>query len=211
VDTISLVQRNTSIPVPSVTESNIHESGSWFRMDLIPGLPLTNTWMHMSEEAQATTQQDLSNHLSELRAIPPPEPPYIGSCMGGPAYDHRLNNDLPCGPYASVSEFHNVLIAPITRCPRPELAVHYRQQLADNYKVVFTHADLCGDHILVEPSTGKVTGIIDWEMAGWWPAYWEYTKSLFGSRYMLWWKALVGEVLDLYPSKLQIERILQQY
>ncbi|KAF2175446.1 hypothetical protein K469DRAFT_743344 [Zopfia rhizophila CBS 207.26] len=211
VDAIFFVRRNTSIPVPLVIESHVQESGSWFSMDLIPGLPLTDTWTRMSEEAQATTQQDLSNYLSELRAIRPPEPTYIGSCVGGPAYDHRLNNGLPCGPFALVSEFNNVLVAPVARCPRPELAIYYRQQLADDYEITFTHADLCEDHILVEPSTGRIAGIIDWEMAGWWPAYWEYTKSLFGSRYMPWWKVLVAKVLDPYPSELRIERILQQF
>ncbi|KAF2874652.1 hypothetical protein BDV95DRAFT_675014 [Massariosphaeria phaeospora] len=160
VDTIFFIQRNTSIPVPSVIESHVHESGSWFSMVLIPRLSLTDCWMRMSEEAQATTQRDLSNYLSELRAIRSPKPSYIGS------YDHE---------------------------------------------VIFTHADLCGDHILVEPSTGKITGIIDWEMAGWWPAYWEYSKSLFGNRYMKWWKVLVGKVLDPFPSELQVERILQQF
>lgn len=76
---------------------------------------------------------------------------------------------------------------------------------------MFTHADLCGDHVFVEPSTGKVTEIIDWEMAGWWPAYWEYTKSLFGNRDVQWWKALVEKVLGPYPSELRIGRILQQF
>jgi aminoglycoside phosphotransferase (APT) family kinase protein len=211
VDTIFFIQRNTSIPVPTVIESHVQESGSWFSMVRISGLSLTDTWMHMSEEAQATTQRELSNYLKELRAIYPPEPSNIGSCIGGPAYDHRLNNGLPCGPFASVSELHDVLVAPVARCPRPDLAVSYRQQLADDHDVIFTHADLCGDHILVDPSTGKITGIIDWEMAGWWPAYWEYTKSRFGNRYMQWWKALVGKVLDPYPSELRIERILQQF
>lgn len=121
----------------------------------------------MSEEAQTTTQRELSHYLSELRAIHPPDPSYIGSRPGRQAYDHRLNNGSPCGPLYSISEFHDFLVAPVTRCPRPELAQHYRQQLADNLKVVFTHADLCGDHIFVEPETGKITGIIDWEMAGW--------------------------------------------
>jgi hypothetical protein len=212
VDTIFFIQRDTSIPVPTVIiESHVEESGSWFSMVLIPGLPLANAWMRMSEEARATMQRDLSNYLRELRAVHPPEPSYIGSCIGGPAYDHRLNNGLPYGPFASMSEFHDVLVAPVARCPRPELAVYYRHRLADDHGVTFAHADLCGDHILVEPSTGKITKIVDWEMAGWWPAYWEYTKSLFGNRYMQWWKVLVAKVLDPYPSELQGERILQQF
>ncbi|KAF2193052.1 hypothetical protein K469DRAFT_715076 [Zopfia rhizophila CBS 207.26] len=40
-------------------------------MDIVPGLPLTDTWTRMSEEAKATTQQDLSNYLGELRSISP--------------------------------------------------------------------------------------------------------------------------------------------
>jgi hypothetical protein len=60
-----------------------------------------------------------------------------------------------------MSEFHNVLVAPVARCPRSELAVSCRQQLADEHKVIFTHADLCEDHILFEPSTGKITGIFN--------------------------------------------------
>ncbi|KAF2453928.1 hypothetical protein BDY21DRAFT_387833 [Lineolata rhizophorae] len=211
VDAIFFVRRNTSIPVPFVIQSHVQESGSWLSMYSIPGLPLTNIWTRMSEEAQATTQQDLSIHISELMAIRPPEPTYIGSCVGGPAYDHRLNNGLPYRPFASVSDFHKGLVAPVTRFPRPQLAVEYRQQLADDHDITFTHADLCGGHILVEPSAGKITGIIDGEMAGWWPEYWEYTKSLFGSRYVPWRKELVEKVLHPYPSQLRIERILQQF
>jgi len=66
----------------------------------------------MTEEAQARTQQDLFNYLSELRGIRHPEPTRIGSCIGGPAYDHRLNNGLPCGPFNSVLGFNDTLVLP---------------------------------------------------------------------------------------------------
>ena len=36
-----------------------------------------------------------------------------------------------------------------------------------DYKMLdFIHADLSQENILVDPSTGAITGIIDWEMAG---------------------------------------------
>ncbi|KFY77641.1 hypothetical protein V498_09284 [Pseudogymnoascus sp. VKM F-4517 (FW-2822)] len=165
----------------------------------------------MDDEARRATEADLHNYLHELRTMPPPTPAYIGSCSGGLAYDHRLNNGFPCGPFASVSDFHYFLVAPVARCPRQELVTYYREKLADNHRVAFTHADLCGDHIFVEPITGRVTGIIDWEMAGWWPVYWEYTISRFGSRYQTWWRTLVGHVLDPYDRELRIEEDLQQF
>lgn len=34
-------------------------------------------------------------------------------------------------------------------------------------------------NILVE--NGHISGIIDWEQAGWYPEYWEYVKAMWGS------------------------------
>jgi aminoglycoside phosphotransferase len=215
VEAIDFVRQHTSVPVPSVLQIHVDENdtnpSSWFSMNAMPGSPLMDAWPNMNEEARTATQNDLRTYLHELRAIPPPAPAFIGSCNGGPAYDHRLNNGHPCGPFISESDFKDFLVAPVARCPRKELVYHYRQQLVDNHRVVFTHADLCGEHIFVEPTTGRITGLIDWEMAGWWPAYWEYTRSRFGNRYEMWWKKLVANVLDPYQHELRIEEDLQQF
>jgi len=165
----------------------------------------------MDEEARRAAQTGLRKYLDELRAIPPPTPAYIGSCNGGPAYDHRIDNIRPCGPFASESDFNDFLVVPVTECLSQELANQYRQQLADDHGIVFTHADLCGDHIFVEPTTGKITGLIDWEMAGWWPAYWEYAKSQFGGRYQTWWTTLVANFLHPYQHEFRIDWDLQQF
>ena len=215
VEAMDFVRRHTSIPIPAVFEVHVKQNdtspSSWFSMNAIPGCPLMDAWPSMNETARRATQTDLRNYLQELRAVPPPTPTYIGSCIGGPAYDHRLNNGFPCGPFASESDFNDFLVAPVARCPRKELANHYRQQLADDHGVAFTHADLCGEHIFVDPITGRITGFIDWEMAGWWPTYWEYTKSRFGNRYETWWKVLIANVLYPYQHELRIEEDLQQF
>lgn len=215
VEAIEFVHQHTSIPVPSVFEIHVNENdpspSSWFSMSAIPGYSLTDAWPILNAEARRATQTDLRNYLHELRAVPPPTPPYIGACHGGPAYDHRLNNGYPCGPFVSESDFNDFLVAPVARCPRKELVNHYRQELADDHGVLFTHADLCGEHIFVEPTTGRIIGIIDWEMAGWWPAYWEYTKSRFGNRHQTWWKKLMADVLYPYQHELQLEEDLQQF
>ncbi|KAK2598793.1 hypothetical protein N8I77_012180 [Diaporthe amygdali] len=44
----------------------------------------------------------------------------------------------------------------------------------EQYSIKFTHADLRPDKILIKD--GHITAIIDWEFAGWYPEYWEYTK-----------------------------------
>jgi hypothetical protein len=88
----------------------------------------------MCEEAQGTTRQDLRGYLNKLKTISPPELAYIGSCTTGSAFDHRLNNGLPRGPFASESALNDFLIAPIMRCPRKELVAYYREQRVDGRK-----------------------------------------------------------------------------
>ncbi|KAJ5238448.1 Aminoglycoside phosphotransferase [Penicillium chermesinum] len=55
---------------------------------------------------------------------------------------------------------------------------HYaKYAFTDNHDIVFTHSDIAPRNILVEG--GHVTAILDWEDAGWYPAYWEYyTRAL---------------------------------
>ena len=83
-----------------------------------------------------------------------------------------------CGPFASVAEFHDYLVAPVQRCPRPDWVAKDRKQLPDTYEICFAHADLSWENILVDASTGKVNAILDWEMAGFWPEWWEYRKGI---------------------------------
>ena len=211
IETLEFVRRQTSVPVPEVIKPNLSNTYGWFSMTTLPGRSLTDSWSSMSKQAQMTTRNELRDYLNELRAIPSPDPSYIGSCTGGQACDHRLNNGFPCGPFSSESQFNDYLIGPIKRNPRRELVDQYRRRLTDDHGILFTHADLDGDHILVEPATGKITGIVDWETAGWWPAYWEYIKARYGSRYQPWWKKLVSEVLDHYEVELQVEYELQDF
>ncbi|KAF3058601.1 hypothetical protein GL218_05837 [Daldinia childiae] len=54
------------------------------------------------------------------------------------------------------------------------------------HKIVFTHADLNPRNILINQSIQPdgsigwgVTGIVNWEFAGYYPEYWDYTKAIF--------------------------------
>lgn len=46
-----------------------------------------------------------------------------------------------------------------------------------------THGDIRPDNILVQyvtPDMLKISGLVDWELSGAYPEYWEYVKSLAG-------------------------------
>ncbi|KAF7513309.1 hypothetical protein GJ744_009730 [Endocarpon pusillum] len=136
------VRKHTSIPVPKVVGLQVHEDDSWILMERVPGSRLDCAWPSMPEKIRIITITQLKTYFEQLRSIHPPKPGWIGSCRDGPAYDHRLNNGFPCGPFTSVSDFHDFLVAPLKESPRPELEAEYRKCLSDDYNINFTHADI---------------------------------------------------------------------
>lgn len=176
-EAMDYVKNNTSIPIPTVLEVHLDDvlnsQTSWIRMQRLSGLELGTAWPQMDDHARSETICELRSHLDQLRRLRPPADAErrIGSVSGGPAWDHRLSNMKTCGPFKSVAEFHDFLVAPVQQCPRPELVAIYRSQLAetDTCAVCFAHADLSWENILVDASTGKIQGILDWGMAGFWP------------------------------------------
>jgi hypothetical protein len=51
-----------------------------------------------------------------------------------------------------------------------------------------TYSDLRPENILVlytAPNTIKITGLVDWELSGAYPEYWEYVKALVGVSWSL--------------------------
>lgn len=61
--------------------------------------------------------------------------------------------------------------------------------LPDTARICLTHGDLHLGNILVvvsqdgdEPKI-TISGIVDWEQAGWYPEYWEYCKAMIVGPY----------------------------
>lgn len=60
---------------------------------------------------------------------------------------------------------------------REEINEMVLAQDSRDYDVRFTHGDFGLRHVFYDTKSKKVTGIIDWEFAGWFPDYWEYTMA----------------------------------
>jgi len=215
VEAMEYVRHRTSIPIPAVIEvhsdSEQGESQRWMLMERLPGVELGAAWPKMSEDARTETIEQLRSCFKQLHRLRPDGAGWIGSCSGGPAYDHRLDNRSARGPFPTVGDFHDSLVAPLKECPRPDWASKYRDQLPDNHDIVFAHADLSWEHILVDPETGDVNGILDWEMAGFWPAWWEYRKALFGSRSQPWWADVLRQVMAEHPRETEADMDLEMF
>ncbi|KAF2223512.1 kinase-like domain-containing protein [Elsinoe ampelina] len=215
VEAMTFVRENTSIPVPTVHEIHAPKGAKgnecWILLQRVPGIALDKAWVQMDKDAQEGVTTQLRRHLDELHALQPPQHGTISSCSGGQVYDHRLGAHMCCGPFNSVREFHDFLIEPVAKHAHAKIVAKYRVVLPDDCAVQYTHADLSWEHIMVDPSTNTITGILDWEMAGFWPEWWEYSKALSGWRHQVWWENVVRQVTQAFPDVMHADRDIEMF
>ena len=80
--------------------------------------------------------------------------------------------------------------------------------MRQDHKVVLTHGDFHPRNIIIKD--GVVTGIIDWECAGWYPEYWEYVKALTSVGPVVDWWRYLPTILGTYHAEWAIDRQLEK-
>ncbi|KAK8009259.1 kinase-like protein [Apiospora marii] len=209
-DAMEFVRANTSIPIPKVYEVYERSDGAVdIVMEALPGDGTDYT--NMSPEQVRAFGDELAGYLHQLRNLEPPEKGFIGSVNGGSLLDHRVGH-VRFAPFHTVDHFHSYLRlgGPLdTWMYNPVVKkVHGR---SGTYRVKFTHADLNPTNI--QYHNGRIAGIIDWEFAGWYPEYWEYTKMRFADRpvYQKFFEAIEAcPAIDKYAEELEAERDIWQ-
>ncbi|RMZ90126.1 hypothetical protein DV736_g2651, partial [Chaetothyriales sp. CBS 134916] len=193
------VRQHTTIPVPKISKVYSAADGQQhIVMERLPGTCATDTVAGWSQDQKE-----------------PPSPQFIGSvgtASKGQLIDDRLSVN-PCSPFDTIADFHTYL-----RFGRPldhwfdmsdVTKVHTQPE---NYMPKFAHSDLYPKNILVSPD-GHITGIIDWEYAGWYPDYWEYTKMHHLEFIVSHWKNFYDAIekqaaIQKYPDELACERVI---
>lgn len=199
----------TSIPVPKVYYAFIYKGTSYTVMRRIRGQMVGSLWSLRTEESKMRILDQLRGMIMELRSVPVPEGAGVSSVDGGPFYDCRLPSRFYWGPYATIREFHQALVGGNdfdTECPIPDLSelLEFYRQWSGN-ELVLTHGDLSSFNIMVQGDT--VVGILDWETAGWFPTYWEYTCAKYVNPQNPFWTDPVDQFLAPMPQELKMETI----
>lgn len=53
---------------------------------------------------------------------------------------------------------------------------------------------------------GHITGVIDWELGGFFPEYWEYVRAKFAAHHEDYWREVLLEVLECkYEDMVKLE------
>jgi len=226
--TLRFVAKNTSIPVPKVYCAFEYRGMKFILMELVRGKRVVDVWDKKPPAVREILLKQLKGYFEELRTIPHPLPGAICSVDIGPLFDRRMDKDIRgFGPFANETDFNQFLRCgttdPIELRPaadrfrdekvRGEVATIIALQKKESHAIYFTHGDAHSRNFLVKGQ--KIVALIDFEMAGFYPEYWEYTTamttgndSVFDDR---WWKEELKKILKEYPQELQGEIIRQTH
>lgn len=204
-NTLRVVEQQTDIPAPHFIDLVTTPSRSYMLMTRVPGRPIGQQLSLMTDEQVKRVVVVLTRFVSQLRAIQNPHHEYqICNSEGGGILDWRVSKSQHEDMRFKDESGFNAW-----------LTYRYRQDIMPTvvkshgvpHEIFFTHGDLNMRNILAE--NGRITGIVDWENAGWLPEYWEYSKMHFGARADIRWLAdVVDRVFEGYRQELWVENLL---
>lgn len=171
--TLQFIAANTTIPVPKVHDVQ-WENGKVVAivMDYMPGKRLDEAWDTLDSDQKHAIASELHSYINQLRDL---KGDYIGAIDRGKVVIGQIAS-IEGGPFDSEKQFNEFILGDIVKSA-PDILRHYAKfALMDDHEIVFTHADFAPRNILVEG--GRVTAILDWEYAGWYPEHWEYIQAL---------------------------------
>ncbi|KAL3456712.1 kinase-like domain-containing protein [Aspergillus heterothallicus] len=202
---LKLIEECTTIPAPRLIDSWVDEGTTHILMTRLPGVPIGEVRHLMSYQERDRFANDIQACVAQLRKIPNSTPYLICDSLGGEIVDHRLPGSRG-GPFKTETEFNNHLTSHIGES-FIEVAERKNLPVRNHTQFYFTHSDLHHSNLLVE--NGRLSGIVDWESAGFRPDYWEFTKAMYGTTGPgimrdIWWRTFGHQ----YDSELEVEQQL---
>lgn len=192
------IKENTTIPVPEIVQ-DWAEMGRYFLITRrVPGIPLNEAWPAMSESDKDSIAKQTVDHLCQLRRLGSASIQSLGAEPVYSAFLFRNGYGIPHGPLSSDDQLWEAMAEALKKVPEnAQRLLRQRMPVAKPY--TFTHGDLSTRNIIVED--GRLTGIIDWEGSGFFPAWWEFVAAGIsqddddGS-----WKALLRDRMECHAG-----------
>ncbi|KAG9498601.1 hypothetical protein J7337_009409 [Fusarium musae] len=162
----------------------------------VPGEPLVDVWQNMSEAEQTSVKEQLRAQMKQMRTL---TQPYIGRIDKQPTRNiYNTTFVRHCGPFEDEESFDEWCLARLSGGSLQRWKwkrVLEKQRRKSTGRFVLTHGDLSPRNIMVDGST--ITGIIDWELSGFYPEYVEYAVAIgLGPGIEEWWVPVLKEVLE---------------
>ncbi|TFK73383.1 kinase-like protein [Pluteus cervinus] len=205
------IARHTSVPVPKILKYWPLPNGGctmileWFH----EACTLEQRWKLIDDEARLKIAHQIRSFVEQIRCLPQPESIRGMVCAfdGSACWDERVKRQA-CGPFASERHFNDFrlgLLDCYTWEPGARRDIeNIRSQLRDDHRIVLTHGDIGVRNILIDDHN-NVVALIDWEMTGWMPEYWEYIKTVHGRWGKEDWLRLAREMVPPYDVEMEVD------
>lgn len=195
------VAMNTTIPVPTVLDVVDNGRSSLMLMTTLPGHDLSK--FDAEEIPEGVFEETMRDWLTQLRNLAPPDPSRICGVDGGSCKSFRVDID-PIGPFPDVASFHEHILRTCPFDQWEQLEKIVPKSFSKRHRVVFSHGDLHVSNILMHQ--GRLSGLIDWECAGWYPEYWDYTIAIYHLKILPYWVNSLGRIFPQYTEELEVEK-----
>ncbi|KAG9228321.1 hypothetical protein BJ875DRAFT_250215 [Amylocarpus encephaloides] len=150
-------------------------------MTYISATTLESVWQSLTTDNKLFVQSKLQSIFSTLRSLKLPSGGNMGGVGGEGVQDYHLD-DHEKQHLNTISAFEDFQFSIDVLPPSPAFTTFLRSFLPPSDKeCVFTHGDLRPANIMVEQDSNgsyTVSGIIDWEMSGFYPEYMESMQVL---------------------------------
>lgn len=183
------------------TVSSTRPSASAMVSDRVPGDRLSEVWGDLSDEGRSSIVAQLRQQISNMRSC---TQSYIGRINNRSTYNfYERVPGKACGPFIDEEHFDEWCLSRVpeglfglTRQKWTKWLEKERQRPVRRF--VLTHGNLSPRNIIVDD--GSITGIVDWEMSGFWPEYAEYAFAMelfpvYQRRQEEWWGPVLQEIL----------------
>jgi hypothetical protein len=188
-EAMKLVFRHTKVPAPQVVFTSFTSNHGIVDMTLIPGSPLEEKWDNLNENTKESICLQIWDFISKIRTIPRPlKLEGLFQCLAdGSLTKDPMLMDLrdPAHPLMNDSDLRARICERYVHFGGTRYEYELPDMLPRSDCSVFTHADIAPRNIMVDDQN-KVTGILDWEFAGWYPDYWEYAQIMRPAFYGDW-------------------------
>ncbi|KAF5970892.1 hypothetical protein FCOIX_10115 [Fusarium coicis] len=186
IGVMTWLSKNTTIPLPEVIAYDVSTNNpiahEYTLLSRIPGVTLSDIYGSLSDKQQSDILDQLMGFITQLQA-------HEFDGLGGRGHSgvlgpfetvQSLNIE---GPYNTYGDYMSAHVMKYIRLIRTHPSLEFMRDIiprlinfvnalrryantVNNIKLRLAHKDLHFANMMYDPSTGKITGILDWEFAG---------------------------------------------
>lgn len=203
------IAENTSIPVPEIfaiaTEELKNDRITYIVEEKIHGTRLLEILPTLDSQNASDIAEQLSGFLVQLSSLDHRGSGHVGVIGGSfnetgffgswTHFDHRMPT--------TTKEFVEYFVDRARRGVSPDKIAKWMSTFDFSRPPIFSHGDLVPENIMVYD--GRVTGIIDWECAGWYPYFWNHCMGWLALRRPSCkdsaWKEILPQTIQPYEAE----------